>query len=71
VVVVLGASALSGTRDADDADARIYGPSANSYLGYALATADVDGDGLDDVLAGSYGASSASGAAWLLLSPAR
>jgi hypothetical protein len=71
VVVVLGASGLSGVRDADDADARINGPSANAYLGYALTTADVDGDGLDDVLAGSYGASSASGAAWLLLSPAR
>ena len=53
----------------EDAYGTILGEDASGYLGYAVATADFNGDGYDDVVAGGYGSdgdASASGAAWLV-----
>jgi hypothetical protein len=56
-----------------DAQARLEGEERADYAGYALAAAgDQDGDGLTDLLIGSYGdddGGSSAGAAYLLLGP--
>jgi hypothetical protein len=63
---------ITGTLDADDADAIRYGDLAGDLGGYAVAGAgDSDGDGLDDLLVGApeddaHG--SGSGAAYLIVS---
>lgn len=41
---------------------RVWGPSSNSRVGTAIDTADVNGDGFDDILAGAYGALNGVGA---------
>ncbi|GEM_PF-5836468 len=41
-------------------------PVADAWFGVALAVADVDGDGVDEVIAGGYGADDDRGAAWVL-----
>jgi len=49
---------LDGELVPDEADLSLEGSSAYTYLGYALAEAgDVDGDGLIDLLVGSYSGS--------------
>jgi hypothetical protein len=54
----------------DDAELEIYGDSAGDLFGYSLAGGDVDGDGLDELLAGSGGEShegvSRSGCVYLI-----
>ncbi len=53
-------------------DTLVTASTADSALGCALATGDVDGDGVADLLIGSWGESgesSAGGGAWLVLGP--
>ncbi len=47
-----GGSGFSGVLDASTADAVVYGNFDN--FGYSAASADVDGDGMDEVIAGAY-----------------
>ena len=66
------AEAPSGSSNLSAADAVIEGAAADDFSGYAIAAGDVDGDGLDDLWIGGYGADrggSASGSAWLLYGP--
>jgi len=62
-----------GSMSLADADARLIGEVASDLAGYAVNGAgDVDGDGFDDVLVGSYahdGAGSNAGATWLVNGP--
>lgn len=53
VVVFLGAGALSGQYDTDDADVVVAPTVGPSYFGASLAVGDVDGDGDDDLLVGA------------------
>jgi hypothetical protein len=46
---------LNGSFDLTNADCRIYGNVSNQLLGFSLACADVDGDGIDDIIAGAPG----------------
>lgn len=41
--------------DQDPADLTIWGPSRGSFLGQGIAVGDVDGDGIDDIVAGAPG----------------
>jgi hypothetical protein len=54
-VAVFAGGALSGEYDLGDSDDQIHGSAEDDYLGYALVTADLDGDGYDDILAGAPG----------------
>ncbi len=60
---------VTGSLTLPDADAILIGESAYDYLGFGLGNGDVNGDGLDDILAGAYAADSGAGRAYLLLSP--
>lgn len=46
---------LNGSFDLVNADCRIYGNVSNQLLGFSLACADVDGDGIDDIITGAPG----------------
>ena len=62
----------SGSSNLSAADAIIEGVADDDFSGYAVAAGDVDGDGLEDLWIGGYGADrggSASGSAWLLYGP--
>jgi len=70
--VILGSSlGTSRTIDLSTADYKLLGESADDYTGRCVSSAgDVDGDGLDDVLVGSYGndeGGSEAGAAYVIL----
>ncbi len=76
VIVVSGPSRGAGTAgwDTDDAwdppRATIYGEDPGDLLGSSLVVADLDGDGVEDLLAGSPGdgaGGEAAGAVWALL----
>ena len=62
---------ISGTSSLSGSAAMIYGESTSDYLGQSVSGAgDVDGDGYDDMLMGSYYAGSSSqGAAYLFNGP--
>jgi hypothetical protein len=59
-----------GTVDLSGADATLVGVASGDFAGSAVSTAgDADGDGYGDVLVGAPGASSGTGAAYLVLGP--
>ncbi len=57
VSVILGTTLakLNGTLDLTAADCRIFGNVSGQLLGSSLATADINDDGLDDIIVGSPG----------------
>jgi len=56
--VIFGSPELKGTLDltSDEGFLPIWGADANDWLGFALTAADVDGDGVDDILIGARNA---------------
>jgi hypothetical protein len=54
-VAVFSEGTFNTYYDLDDADDQIHGASSYDYLGSALTTSDLDGDGYDDIIAGAYG----------------
>jgi hypothetical protein len=56
--VVFGSPDLSGTVDSalDEQDFTVLGTKGSDYLGYALASGDVNGDGVDDIIVAAPGA---------------
>ena len=69
VYVIYGPPAASSLDLATDYDASIVGGAASSYLGVGLGGGDVDGDGVEDVLLGSYYDGSFGGAATVFYGP--
>jgi hypothetical protein len=55
VIVYSGATMATGNVTSDDADDVIYGVDGSDYLGQGLTTADMDADGLADVVATAPG----------------
>jgi hypothetical protein len=74
VYVFFGASDLAGRRsiDAGEQDAALIGATAGHSLGFPVSSGDINGDGVDDIIAGARGAagpdnqSVAAGAAFVL-----
>ncbi|HEY77306.1 MAG TPA: hypothetical protein G4O00_14210, partial [Thermoflexia bacterium] len=56
VYVLFGSSSLSGTVDlyTDTADVTVYGAASYDHLGRSLASCDVSGDGIPDLIMGAY-----------------
>jgi hypothetical protein len=72
VVYVFGGAGLSGTVQADRAEARLEEPDAEANFGYVVADAgDIDGDGNEDLLASApLGiGETRSGLTWLVYGP--
>lgn len=55
VYVIYGRPTLAGTISAGSANVKFQGPSVFDQLGWAVAAADVNGDGIKDIVAGAIG----------------
>ena len=68
VFIVYGAASFGGAwAMGADADTTISGGDANGQLGWDLSTgADLDGDGIGDLLLGAWGADGYAGTTWLV-----
>jgi PKD repeat protein len=64
VYVLFGSSSLSGTIDlyTDTADLEVYGADAGDRLGRSIASCDVNGDTVSDLIMGAYQDDTAGGA---------
>ncbi len=67
VYVFEDGSSWSGSYDGNDADALIIGDANSQAVGTSLDAADMDGDGVEDLLIGGPGAYTSSGAAWVFM----
>ena len=67
LVVASSGWAIANFNASEQSDAIVYGATEFERLGFSVATGDVNGDGLDDCLVGSY--PSGVGMAHLFLSP--
>lgn len=67
VYILSGANLESTGALTSSAIHAFYGTEANDWLGYALATGDIDGDGLADLIVGAPGSDEASGAVHIWL----
>jgi len=61
---------VRGEQSLSQASATLLGDEAGDYTGYALASTDADGDGYQDLLIGSFGASNSSGTLHVVIGPA-
>ncbi|MDP2314147.1 MAG: Ig-like domain-containing protein [Pseudomonadota bacterium] len=52
--VYLLSGPITGDGDLSTADAKVYGEDSSDYLGYAVHGADLDDDGLDDIVMGAH-----------------
>ncbi|MCK6515301.1 MYXO-CTERM sorting domain-containing protein [Myxococcota bacterium] len=66
VVLFYDGSSVVGAVSAASADGRVLGDGSAALLGTALASGDLDGDGVEDLLIGGPGAYSSAGAAWVI-----
>lgn len=67
-IAVFSGGSFSGSYDLGDADDQIAGENSSDYLGTSVVLADLDGDGLSDIIAGASGEDSgASGAGAIYL----
>ena len=66
VVLFYDGSSVVGAVSAASADGRVLGDGSAALLGTALASGDLDGDGVEDLLIGGPGAYSSAGAAWVV-----
>ncbi len=60
---------LTGSVDAEAAEAPLVGPEANAQSGREVVLCDLDGDGLQDVVSGAWNHSDQAGAAVIYLDP--
>ena len=71
VYLILGKSLGDrGTFDLSQADYKIVGEDAGDWAGFVVASGNLDGDGLDDILVGAYGVDDKgplTGAAYVIL----
>ena len=68
VVYVVDGS-RTGTIDLGGAEAKIVGERSSTYVGRSIDVADIDNDGIDDLVIGAYGVSSYAGAVYLVYGP--
>jgi hypothetical protein len=59
--IFLGGPDLTGDLQPEDADLTITGAATNDFLSIALASGDINGDGIDDILLGASGADAQDG----------
>lgn len=65
-----GSCLLSGEIELSAADAKFTGEESSDYAGWSLASGDMNGDGVDDILVGAaYQGSTNAGAAYLVNGP--
>ncbi len=67
VYVLSGASLPEPGPLSEAAGTVLYGLESNDWMGYALATGDIDGNGVTDLIAGAPGVDDASGAVYIWL----
>ncbi len=59
----------TGTVDLGGSESKIVGERSSTYAGQSVAVADIDNDGIDDLIIGAEGVSSHAGAVYLVYGP--